>query len=137
MKKESAELSKPKGTRGGARPGSGTKPMVPTAAERKLVQTMSGHGVPQEQIAALVRDGIDTDTLYRHFKRELIVGKAEANRKVGATLFQKVLKGDTTSAIFWAKTQMRWREVQAHEITGNFDDLRKLLTGALDEDKQT
>jgi hypothetical protein len=26
--------------------------------------------------------------------------------------------GDTTAAIFWAKTQMGWKETSAHEFTG-------------------
>lgn len=76
---------------------------------------MSGYGVPVEQIAALVRGGIDTDTLHKYFKQECIEGKAKANAKVGQTLFQKVMSGDTTAAIFWAKTQMRWSEVQRVE----------------------
>ena len=31
---------------------------------------------------------------------------------------QKALAGDTTSAIFFLKTQARWRETERHEITG-------------------
>ena len=79
---------------------------------------MSGYGLPIEQIAILVRDGIDADTLRKHFATELIAGKAKANGQVGKTLFQKVMSGDTTAAIWWTKTQMRWKEVQQHEITG-------------------
>jgi hypothetical protein len=31
---------------------------------------------------------------------------------------QKALSGDTASAIFFLKTQARWRETERHEITG-------------------
>lgn len=74
--------------------------------------------MPIEQIAVLVRDGIDTDTLRKHFAAELVSGKATANEQVGQTLFQKAIGGDTTAMIWWSKTQMRWSEVQKHELTG-------------------
>lgn len=103
---------------GGARPGAGRKPLVPTDAERKQVEALSGYGVPIDQIAMLIRDGIDHETLCKHFNEELKRGKAKANAQVGKTLFQKAISGDTTAAIWWTKTQMKWREVQTHEITG-------------------
>jgi len=89
---------------------------VPTDAERKQVEALSGYGLPFEQIAALIRDGINADTLSKHFATELQSGKAKANAQVGKTLFQKVMAGDTTAAIWWSKTQMRWAETQRHEI---------------------
>ena len=108
----------PRANSGGAREGAGRKPFQPTDAERKQVEALSGYGLPFEQIAVLVRDGIDIDTLRKHFAQELISGKAKANGQVGKTLFQKVMAGDTTAAIWWSKTQMRWAETQKHELTG-------------------
>jgi hypothetical protein len=87
---------------GGARENSGRKSFEPTDAERKQVEAMSGYGLPIEQIAVLVRGGIDTDTLRKHFAKELIEGKAKANGQVGKTLFQKAMGGDTTAAIWWS-----------------------------------
>lgn len=107
-----------KGGNGGAREGSGRKAFDPTDSERKQVEALSGYGLPIEQIAVLVREGIDADTLRKHFSTELISGKAKANGQVGKTLFQKVMAGDTTAAIWWSKTQMRWAETQKHEHTG-------------------
>lgn len=107
-----------KGGNGGAREGAGRKPFEPTDAERKQVEAMSGYGLPIEQIAVLIRGGIDADTLRKHFSMELTSGKAKANAQVGKTLFQKVMAGDTTAAIWWSKTQMRWKETQQHELTG-------------------
>ena len=63
-----------KGGNGGARENSGRKSFEPTDPERKQVEAMSGYGLPIEQIAVLVRGGIDTDTLRKHFARELIEG---------------------------------------------------------------
>jgi hypothetical protein len=83
----------------------------PTEEERKQVESMAGFGVPLDQISAIIRDGIDANTLSKHFKKEIIQGKARANSQVAETLFQKAIRGDTASCIFWAKTQMRWKEV--------------------------
>lgn len=116
--KTEKSVVKKAGPNGGARPGAGRPAFDPTDHERKQVEAMSGYGLPIEQIAVLVRDGIDTDTLRKHFAQELISGKAKANAQVGKTLFQKVMAGDTTAAIWWSKTQMRWKEVQQHELTG-------------------
>jgi hypothetical protein len=106
------------GQNGGAREGAGRPAFEPTDSERKQVEAMSGYGLPIEQIAVLVRHGIDTDTLRKHFAQELIAGKAKANSGVGRTLFQKAMGGDTAAMIWWSKTQMRWKEVQQHELTG-------------------
>jgi hypothetical protein len=100
---------------GGARENAGRMAFVPTDSERKQVEALSGYGLPIEQIAVLVRDGIHIDTLRAHFTNELHSGKAKANAQVGKTLFQKVMAGDTTAAIWWSKTQMRWKETQHHE----------------------
>jgi len=103
---------------GGARDNAGRPAFEPTDSERKQVEALSGYGLPIEQIAILVRDGIHVDTLRAHFGTELVSGKAKANGQVGKTLFQKVMAGDTTAAIWWSKTQMRWAETQKHELTG-------------------
>ena len=109
---------KNRGPNGGAREGAGRPAFEPTDAERKQVEVWSGHGLPIEQIGALVRDGIHVDTLRSHFARELVAGKAAANSRVGSTLFEKAMSGDTTAMIWWSKTQMRWAETQKHEHTG-------------------
>jgi hypothetical protein len=103
---------------GGARENAGRMPFEPTDAERKQVEALSGYGLPIEQIAMLIRDGIDADTLRKHFSSELVSGKSKANAQIGRTLFQKAMGGDTTAMIWWSKTQMRWSETQRHELTG-------------------
>ena len=121
---------------GGARPGAGRMAFEPTDSERKQVEALSGYGLPIEQIAVLVRDGIHVDTLRSHFSTELVSGKAKANGQVGKTLFQKVMAGDTTAAIWWSKTQMRWAETQKHEVTGadgaplEFREIKRIVVKA-------
>ena len=129
-------LLKKRGPNGGARPGAGRPAFEPTDAERKQVEALSGYGLPIEQIAVLVRDGIHIDTLRAYFATELVSGKAKANGQVGKTLFQKVMAGDTTAAIWWSKTQMRWAETQKHEVTGadgaplEFREIKRVIVKA-------
>ena len=95
----------------------------PTDAERKLVEQMCAVGIPHEQIAMVIRGGIDADTLKKHFKDELREAKIKANAKIGGTLFNKAISGDTAAAIFWAKTQMGWSEKQLLEHSGEVQGL--------------
>jgi len=108
---------------GGARENAGRKAFTPTKNEQKQVEIMSGHGVPHEQIAISIRDGICADTLVKYFSKELTVGKARANAQVGKTLFQKALGGDVTAMIWWTKTQMRWTDTRRLEHTSPDDSL--------------
>lgn len=87
----------------------------PTDADRKLVEHLAGVGLTYEQIAALMMGGITTDLLARHFKKELITGKAKASQAIARTLYQKAMSGDTACLIFWAKSQMKWSEAKNTE----------------------
>lgn len=89
----------------------------PTDEERKQVEALSGFGLPHDHIAVLIRGGIDSDTLKKHFKQELVIGKAKANSQVGKTLFQKATGGDTSAMIWWSKTQMGWKESVVVDVT--------------------
>lgn len=99
-----------RGKNGGKREGSGRKPFEPTTAERKQVEAFVGFGLPYEHICALIQDGIGIDTLRKYFATELLTGKAKAGAKIGQTIFQKAINGDTTALIWWSKCQMGWRE---------------------------
>jgi hypothetical protein len=88
----------------------------PTDETRKLVETSSGLGLPHESIAVLV--GIDDKTLRKYYRNELDSGKAKAHVKIAQTLYQKATAGDTTSLIWWTKSQMRWSETVKNEVTG-------------------
>lgn len=117
---------KPTHKNGGARPGAGRKPFEPTAREREQVEAMAGYGVPHEQIASLVGDGIHKETLYKYFRRELDQGKAKANAKIGQTLFQQAVNGNTAAAIWWSKSQMGWRETQQIDHTTNGESINAM-----------
>ena len=88
----------------------------PTDDTRRLVESSSGLGLPHESIAVLV--GIDDKTLRKYYRSELDMGKAKANGQIAKTLYSKAVAGDTTSLIWWTKSQMRWSETVRNEVTG-------------------
>jgi hypothetical protein len=83
---------------------------VPTDEQRASVYDMAKYGVPHEHIASTIGDnGINSDTLKKHFSEELLRGKAEASAAIGKTLFEKARGGCSSSLIWWSKSQMGWR----------------------------
>jgi hypothetical protein len=92
-----------------------------TEDERKLVEQMSAVGIPQESICLVIRDGIDDKTLRKHFRVELDTAAVKANAKVGGKLFNKIMDGDTTAAIWWTKTRMGWKETSVVEGSHTFN----------------
>jgi len=96
----------------------GPQPFKPTDDERKTVSLMVAVGIPQEGIARCIRDGISRPTLEKHFREELDTAAHKANAKVGGTLYQKAIAGDTTAMIWWTKARMRWSEKHDHDVAG-------------------
>ena len=88
----------------------------PTDDQRKMVEQMAAVGIPHEGIAAVI--GIDDKTLRKHFRETLDTASVKANAKIGGTLYNKAINGDTTAAIWWTKARMRWSEKHDHEHTG-------------------
>jgi transposase-like protein len=91
----------------------------PTDENIRLVRTLSGYGVPQEEIARQI--GIHQETLRSHYRDELDAGVAQANAKVAESLYKKAI-GDgpqsASSAMFWLKTRAQWKETQNVEHSG-------------------
>lgn len=84
-----------------------------------MVKNLSGYGVPIRQIAAMVRDGISEATIYKIFSNELERGKAVVNSKVARRLLLNALEGDTTAAIWWTKSRMKWSEKHELDLTNS------------------
>jgi hypothetical protein len=91
----------------------------PTDDTLKLARTLSGYGVPQDEIARQI--GINQDTLRNYYRDELDAGIAQANAKVAQSLYQKAI-GDgpqsASSAMFWLKTRAQWKDTQNIEHSG-------------------
>jgi hypothetical protein len=92
-----------------------------TDKQRSEVETLSAF-LSVEQMADYF--GIGRTTFFAMMEREPDIaerykrGKSKAIASIASGLMQKARAGDTASAIFFLKTQARWREVQQHEITG-------------------
>ena len=88
----------------------------PDDDKRSTVESMAGFGIPQRDIALVLR--IDVMTLTKYYRDELDRGAAVANTKVAQNLF-RIACGEgreaVTAAIFWCKTRMGWREVPRDE----------------------
>ena len=111
---------------GGARDGAGRKPFEPTAKERQQVEAMAGVGLPHDQIGALVRDGVCTDVIRQYFAHELKAGKAKASAKIGQTLFNRAIGGETAALIWWTKSQMGWKEKRELDISNPDGTMRPI-----------
>jgi hypothetical protein len=94
-------------------------PHEPTDQMRVTAKTLSGLGVPHEDICHIL--SISKPTLHKYYREELDKGHAEANAKVAQSLFQQATSGNTTAMIFWLKARAGWREKQeidhTHDVT--------------------
>src|SRR5829696_6786822 len=94
----------------------------PTDEQRRIVEAMTGYGIPQQDIARVI--GIHEESLRKYFREELDTGTAKANTRVAEFLFEQASgqRGDgsaaVTAAIFWMKTRARWKETIATEHSG-------------------
>ena len=96
----------------------GSPEHIPDDKTRAEVSALCAYGVPQEEISVYI--GIDAKTLRKHYRNELDAAKIKANAKVRRFLFEAATgdamsKGATFSdclrgSMFWAKTQMGFRE---------------------------
>jgi len=97
------------------------KPIELTEDQKREVETLAAL-LNQDQIADYL--GISRTTFHEMRARDPDVaerykrGKAKAIAHVANGLLQKARNGDTTSAIFYLKTQAGWRETDRLEHTG-------------------
>jgi hypothetical protein len=99
-------------------------PHEPTDTTRAIVGALAACGVPHKEIATHLQIGLAT--LVRHYRRELDLGRIEANARVAERLYRLATQEnpDRTSVIamiFWLKCRAGWREVRRHEVVGPDD----------------
>ena len=83
----------------------------PTEKDRKIVESMTGYGIPEEDIARVI--GISKPTLHKWYQHELDTGHIKANSQVAQSLYQKATgngQGAVTACIFWLKVRAGWVE---------------------------
>ncbi len=90
-------------------------PFTPTNEQRRMVRAMAGYGVPQDDIAVVLR--CTSRTMRKWFRDELDVAAIEANARVAQTLYQQATTpGNIAVTIFWLKARAGWREKQQVEV---------------------
>jgi len=78
-------------------------------AQAEQVEKMAAAGVSMEDIAFFL--DMDAKTCRKLYHDTWKKGKLKANHNVAAALYNRATKDhDTAAMIFWAKTQMGWRE---------------------------
>ena len=102
----------------------------PTKELRRSVEALAGYGVQQREIATIV--GVTINTVRKHYKKELEVGLAKVHGKIGEAIVKGALNGDKTLLIFYAKTQMGWKE-PIHATIDTGDGLGELLKYVADK----
>ena len=104
----------------------GRKPKELTEEQTVQVEALAAY-LSQDQIADYF--GITRPTFAAMIDRDPEIalrykrGKAKAIGTVAQGLLQKARAGDTTSAIFYLKTQAGWRETQQVDHTTNGKDM--------------
>lgn len=101
----------------------GRPPHEPDEVTRASVEAMAGCGIPEADIAKVIR--IDPKTLRKHYRDELDTGHIRANAQVAQSLYEQATTGNVTAAIWWSKARMGWRETNRDD--GGAGDLAKVL----------
>lgn len=76
-----------------------------------VVKALSSYGMPHDRIATYI--GISKNTLYKYYKPVLDTAQIDKIMRVSDSLYQSAIEGNTTSMIFFLKTQgskYGWRE---------------------------
>jgi hypothetical protein len=76
-----------------------------------MVESLSGFGIPQDEIAKLI--GIDPKTLRLHYAEQIELGGIKATAKVAQNLFNMACKPNREglqAAIFWLRVRAHWSE---------------------------
>ncbi len=98
-----------------------TVPFEPTDEQRQLVSILVASGTSQDLIRKFIinpatRKPIAKQTLADFFKHELENGLTLVNAKMGLSVAQKGLAGDTACQFFWLKTKAGWRETARFDL---------------------
>lgn len=84
----------------------------------KQVEAMAAFGLTLDNISHVI--GMNFKTMQRLYGEEWKRGKIKANAKVGERLYKLAVEdGNPSALIFWAKTQMGWRETQHIDHTSS------------------
>lgn len=99
----------------------------PTPELRTKVSNWAEVGTSHDVIALEL--GIHKETLYKYYRQELDDAPQRGVAKVANALYEKAIKGDTVSMIFYLKTRGKWREKHDDEkpVKGEGVDVREIV----------
>jgi hypothetical protein len=143
--KEPKSAQDPKATARSNRPGKksnrreGRPAFVPTAENRRLVESMSGLRVPQVHIARmLTAEGIHVETLRKYFQDELDLGHMKADANLARVAYSMAVDDKNPTLMIWCTKQfLGWKEPKRElEHSGNFGNkTHEEALNELDADK--
>ena len=85
--------------------------------EAELVRCMALAGVDTDRICKVIKKS--KRDLYALYKEELKNAKAVASAAIARSILREGLTGSQADRIFYAKTQLGWRETSKVELDGN------------------
>jgi hypothetical protein len=108
----------------------------PTEDSRLLVETLTGFGVIQNEIADIL--DIHPSTLVDHYREQLTLGAHKANAAVVANLFKIATDPDGGTAavnagMWWTKARMNWSETRKEAITADVRSVNANVRDLTDE----
>jgi len=98
----------------------------PTDELRQRITDLVRSGTPKYIISEIVE--LDTETITKHYRKELMTAKSTAIERIGKTVYQQALDGDVKSQALYLKTQgvdHGWIEKHVIE-TKNADEIKEL-----------
>ncbi len=97
----------------------------PNDEQRRIVSVLASAGLPQVNIAAVLK--IAPKTLRLHYRSELDEGSHTATAMVVMRLFQAAVDpdGPLAAAIFWLKTREGWSERGPGDLLGTGPQLSR------------
>jgi hypothetical protein len=104
----------------------GANKHIPTPELRQRICDLVMSGAPIHIICEIIE--MDDDTLRKHYSKELKTAKAVAIERIGKTVYQQAVDGDSKAQALYLKTQgasQGWVEKQVIENT-TADDTKEL-----------
>lgn len=99
------------------RRGRGKEPRQITEQMRKQVESMTGYGIGQIEIARLLV--MDVKTLRKYFRDELDTGSTRANTLMAEALWKNGVRHNNVQAqIWWTKARMGWKDQTQVNVGG-------------------
>ncbi len=88
-------------------------PYRKTAEHQSVVEALAFMGVSRKTIGEYL--GVSDYVIKNHYDSVIKHARTGMNVNVVRSLYQRGLRGDTAALIFWAKTQLGWKETQVRE----------------------